>query len=412
MRHTHYPGAAALLAVACLSVCAASTTGLEYVPLPWHNTSSNCTADPAVKRVYGPTVMRWGGRDYLVGASQLNPWKAELRATGLGPLSWARLGVPAYGDRDINLFNITVCDDCRYGAAGFDVQGLVVWDWGTGTGPLWGPSHRYVDSGTAGALTFVYGGRQYLIARLSPACQGDALVEVTGVEQADMRLVECVYNGAGQPYVIDGGFWLPRDPAPGDPVTGHVWLLDRQLGERVHTYTVTTVNGDPHLTAIGWVFRAGWLLAPGVAVDQEHGVAVSAYSDGLSVWSLDDPAAPTRLSLTPLWPGARMWGVSLRWPYVWAGVTNSIDPQVTFLLDITRPEAPVMLDPGYWALSHPWNTYPCAGNGGAAWYGDTLYLARKSVGLRHDLNIEIVDPPLFVDGFESGTTAAWTAAQP
>jgi hypothetical protein len=411
MRHTTYPGAAALLAVVCLCVCEASATSLEYVPPPWHNTSSTCAADPGIRRVHGGEVMTWRGRQYLVVASQLELGMAELRATGLAPLSWSRFGVPPYGDRDVNLFNFTVCDDCRYGAAGFDVQGLVLWDSGTGSGPILGESRRWVDSGTAGALTFTYGPRQYLIARVHADCQGDALVEITGIRPEDQRLVQCVTDGAGQPYTVDGGFWLPRDPAPGDPITGHVWLLDRQLGERVHAYTVRTVAGDPWLDAIGWVFRAGWLLDHGVDVDLARRIAVSAYSDGLSVWRIDDPAAPHRLSLTPLWAGVRAWGVELRWPYVWVGAMHTLDAGSTYLWDVSDPARPLSVDPGTWDPAQPWNSYPCSGNKGGTWdpVTDTLRLSRHSVGETFQLHTN--PAAIFADGFESGNTAAWTAAQ-
>lgn len=401
-------------------------THLEFLPPLWHDTSGNPAADPENPRVMGPGVLHWGDA-YLVYSDGNELRRRTIRGDGsLGPYSLSHFDVPPPSDADYILFNWSLCDACRFGIAGYNSQGTVLWDSGTGASPLFGDHRRYQDAGTLGGLTFLYGGREYVVSRVPAGCQGWSVAEITGLETSNLRVVQCVTDAAGQPISVDAGFWLPRAPVIGDPLTGHVWLLDSSL-RRVHAYTVRTVAGDPWLDAIGWAINAVWIRARGIDLDLERRIAVSAYSTGMQVWDITDPVAPVLLSTTPLPLAIPAMAVALRWPYVYVGTMHTVDTGSGHLFDITHPTAPVELDPGFWtafpppcvqgsvvppASAHPWNDYPCASNKGGVWWGDNLYLARYSVGERFLLHTG-ADPELvFADGFDDGTTAAWSAAQP
>jgi len=373
---------------------------LEFSPPLLFDTSGDPSASPFNPRSRGAEVFSWGGHQYLLHGTgnELQLFQADDPPVP-GPARDSSFQVPPYGDRDYNLFNFSVCDDCRFGAAGFDVQGMVLWDFGAGTSPAFSGSRRYVDSGTIGAFTFSWNGQQYLIARVSPQCQGNALVTFDGINPEDLALVQCVTDAAGVPIPVDAGFWLD-DPVPGDDVVGFVYLLDSSDRD-VNMYSVRIVGGHPRLTAEGAVVKAVWILDHGfdVVADPPEPwapFAVSAYTTGLKVWDLSDPTAPY-----PIFSGTLPFlvaanSVELRYPFLYVGTMHTVDTGSGHFYDISNPFEPREVDPEFWHRSQPWNDFDYMSNKGGAFTLDAewLFLARYSVLERFHVDCFELVPPV------------------
>ena len=123
----------ALLVIGLSPGAAAQFDCLEFSPPVLFDTSGDPTASPDNPRSRGAEVFSWGGHQYLLHGTgnELQMFQVDDPEQP-GPGRDSNFHVPPYGDRDYNLFNFSVCDNCRFGAAGFDVQGLVLWDFGTG----------------------------------------------------------------------------------------------------------------------------------------------------------------------------------------------------------------------------------------------------------------------------------------
>ncbi len=270
----------------------------------------------------------------------------------------SNFGVPPLGDRDYNLFNFTVCDDCRSGAAGFDVQGLVLFDLGTGSLPSFVASRRFTEAGTIGAFTYSYNSQQYLVARVSPLCEENALVRFDGVEPSELGHLQCLTDLSGAAVTVDSGFWLD-DRAPGDDVVGSVYLLD-SVYRQVHMYSVRLEGGHPRLEPAGSVIHAVWILDHGVDL-MDHPpapfapFAVSAYTDGLSVWDLSDPLAPELVVSRPLPYMVAARSVEPAYPNLYVGTLHTVDNGSGHTYDISNPFDPQEFEPEFWVHQQPWN---------------------------------------------------------
>ena len=358
---------------------------LEFLPPPMFDTSSNPAASPANPRSRGAEVISWGGHQYLVHGigNELELFNVDNPASpGAGFRSG--FGVPPYGDRDYNLFNFTVCDDCRYGAAGFDVQGLVLFDFGSNTTPAWAGDQRWIDSGSIGAFTFKYNNQQYLIARVSSQCQGNALVTFNGINSANLGFVQCVSDAGGVPIPVDGGFWLD-DTVAGDEVVGYVYLLDSST-RNVNMYSVRVQGGHPRLTAEGAVIKGVWILDHGFDIVENPPApwapfAVSAYNDGLKVWDLSDPTAPELIHTGTLPFMVAANSVEVEYPYLYVGTMHTPDNGSGHTYDISNPFQPQEFEPEFWYRGLGWNDYNYLSNKGGAFTpgGDYLFLTRYSV---------------------------------
>jgi hypothetical protein len=378
-------------------------THLEYVPPLWHNTSGNPAADPGNPRAFGALILTWRSQPYLLWSDGNEVRKCQIHGDGsLGACSSSHFDVPPPSDQDYILMSWAVCDDCRFGLAAFNTQGTVLFDMGTGTSPLISQGVRYQDAGTLGGFTWKFSGRQYMVSRVPPGCQGWSVAEITGTAVADLRVVQCVESSTGVPIGVDGGVWMPETDA-----AGWLYLLDSSL-RRVYPYRVTQQGADPHLEAFPWAINAVCLRDCGLSVAWTERRAVSAFSDGMRVWDIGDPTAPVLLSVTSLPITAPGMSAEVRWPYAYVSTMAGVSTGSTHLFDLTDPLHPVEVDPHFWDSTQPWNAYNWMSNKGGTWWGDHLYLARYSVGERFDLHVEAGEPPLFADGFESGDTSAWS----
>lgn len=393
---------AGVITVALAAIAAHCETHLEYVAPPWHDTSSNPAADPNNPRAMGASILMWRGQPYLIYSDGNELRRRTIHGDGsLGPYSQSHFDVPPPSDQDYILMGWSQCDDCRWGIAGYNTQGTVLWDAGTGNSPLFGDSRRYQDAGTLGGFAWVYQGRQYVVSRVPPGCQGWSVAEITGIEVSNLRVVQCVADSTGSPIGVDAGFWMPETDSG-----GWLYLLDSSL-RRVHPYRVVAQGTDPHLIAHPWTINAVCLRDCGLGIAWPERRAVSVYSDGMRVWDVWDPTAPVLLSVTSLPITAPAMSVEVRWPYAYVSTMAGVSTGSTHLFDLTDPAHPSELTPEFWDSAQPWNSFNWMSNKGGVWWGDNLYLARYSVGERFVLHVE-VDPALvFADGFESGDTGGW-----
>lgn len=395
----------AALAALMAAIPSAAVTRLEFVEPLFHDTSNNPAADPSNPRAMGASILVWHGQPRLVYSDGNELRHRRIYGDGsLGPYSQSHFDVPPPSDQDFILMGWAFCDDCRYGLAAYNTQGTVLFDMGEGNSPLISQGVRYQDAGSLGGLTWMFGGRQYIVSRVPPGCQGWSVAEITGVQVADLRVVQCVESSTGVPISVDGGVWMPESD-----IAGWVYLLDSNL-RRVYPYRVTQQFGgsDPDLTAFQWQMQAVCIRDCGLAVAWPERMAVSAYSDGMRVWDVINPTAPVLLSTTALPIATAGMSVELRWPYGYVSTMAGNNTGTTHWFDLTDPAHPVELTPEFWWSEQPWNSFNYMSNKGGAWWGDHLYLTRYSVGERFDLVIDPDEEPLFADGLETGTVGAWS----
>jgi hypothetical protein len=381
---------------------------LEFVPPLLFGGPGQIPPDPDVPaRCMGIDMFTLGGHRYLI-----HNLGNDLEIVRLddpldpGPPVDSSFGVPPWGDRDYNLFNFTVCDECRYGVAAFDTQGRVLFDLGTGQAPSFATYHYYADAPGRGAFTFMHGTQQYLVSsRVQDVCESnDALFAFNGVDPTDLLFLQCVTDAPGDPVGTLNGFSIPGS-------TSYVYLVTTH--GRVEMYQVTGSGTDLRLQPLGWTIGAGWLFGRGIDLDLDAPppflrLAVSAGPSGVQVWDLYDPGAPVVLSQWDPNPGLAMRTVAIEYPHVWVGADwETTTAGSTFTYDISDPSSPQGLDPGFWYGSNPWSSYPGSVNVGAVFTADSewLFLSRSSV-------LERIHFCQFADGFESGSPSAWSLAVP
>ncbi len=372
---------------------------LAFDPPLLFDTSGNPASSPSNPRSRGAEVFYWAGHPYLVHGTgnELEVFRVDDPENPVGG-GGSSFDVPPWGDRDYNLFNFSVCDDCRFGAAGFDAQGLVLWDFGTGAQPSFTSSLRYPEAVAYGAFTFSYNNQQYLVAPVSSQCQGSALVTFDGIEPTGLGLVQCVTSVGGTPLTVDAGFWLD-DTVAGDDVVGYVYLLDSS-SRNVHMFSVRIQGGHPHLTPEGAVMQAVWILDHGFDIVEDPPapwppVAVSAEDGGLRVWDLSDPSAPELIfNMTLTYPSTAT-SVEVAYPYLYVGTMGTVADGSGHLFDVSNPYEPQEVDAGFWSTSQPWNAYGFMANQGGAFTadGEWLFLARSSVLERFHVEC-VVQPPV------------------
>lgn len=372
--------------------------GLVYSPPPLLDTSA-AGDDPWVMRSVGAAPMRWQGRNYLISSTgnELRLWDVSdpEHPSFAGQTGWH---VPPFGDRDYNLFNFAVCDDCRYGIAGFQSCGTVLFSLGELAVPHWGEYRRYPDARSYGGVVYRHGGQQYLLAAgLRDVCQGGgAVYRISGVEPEQLELVNCLLAGTSA-ISTDGGVYLPGDPT-------HVWVV---TGTRSHVYRV---EASGWLTWTGEGPRAAWIRAVGLAVDGT--LAATASAAGSYLWDASDPEHLVQLAELPQpTPTFDYDSVVLGDGRLVGQVLGGQGGQYIRTFDVTDPAHPVELDPGFWDTGNAWNAYTYGAEVNAVLLGDWLILSRWSVLQRYAWSPPVTDS-VFAAGFESGSTAAWSLTQP
>jgi len=383
---------------------------LTYSPPPLFNTSSNPEADPSNKRSQGITWMTFAGHRYLVHNTGNNLAAIRLDdPLNPGPTSSSNFRVPFSSDRDYQLFNFSVCDNCRFGGAWFDMDGSVLFDLGELSSPTFS-SKKYPDAGGMGGFTFKHGDQQYLIGRrwLEGCIGKDALYTIDGTHPEDLALLRCVVDSAGVPVQVLNGHYLPGSPA-------YLYLVTTAGAGKVEVYEVSGSGAGLTLTPRGSPFSATWIRGRGVDIDLSTPLgplAAVANSSGTSLWSLSNPAAPTKLAQWDPWPAYDMNSCALQYPYLWVATKPASSTGTQHTYDITDPSAPVEVAFPFWDETNPWIAIPYSTNYESVFTADAawLFMSRYSVVLRVAVDDAQCRPHpvgIFADGFETGSTEAW-----
>lgn len=367
--------------------------------------SLNCTGLPTIPKFFEVSTFSWGGIGYL--ALNTGNDLSLFQLTDVlhpRPDTASHFGVGNQGDSDYDLRSFSICDDCRLGIATFK-RGNLLFDLGTGVSPRFVAKRFYLGSDPIGGLTFEYGEGQYLIATQLPGdCGGDAtLYRFNGV--TDVQQIGCV-DVPGAPGKFFGGVEV-------EGAGGAFLYLGFQDG-KVYIHEVQPVGGG--LIALSYTgndrLRASLGVSRGLAVDEAADLAVTATNiDGMRIYDISNPANPTLRSARDL----DVRTAAIRFPFVWVSPYLGSDASMTY--DIEDPASPVEMDPSFWDPLHPWNSHSpeCEFDAGAVFSDDAsaLYVARYAVAQVIDFSgCPPPEPPLFVDGFDSGTTGAWSAVVP
>lgn len=350
---------------------------LTYVPPPLLDTSA-AGDDPWVQRSMGAQVIAWGSHRYLMDNIG-NNLCLRLVDNPAAPGYPAQSGfaVPPFGDRDYNLFNFAVCDNCRYGLAGFQSCGTMLFDLGTAVSPMWAAKKRYASARQIGGATWRVGSDQYLLtSQLSSSCQSTGLYLWHSV--SSLELLQCV-----GPLTVDGGVLL------GDPP--YLWTVGS--GEvRAFRLTGGGSGAALRLEDAGTVARAGWNRAVGLSVEGSR--AAVAGTTGVAVLDASDPAHPVTLSTWRTSP-LNANGVALHWPWLVASALGG--SAFGWVYDLSDPTYP-------FRVPVAWESPPYAGWVTGAWADEWLFTSRWSVLQRyHAAGVEY----LFRDGFDSGNMGGW-----
>jgi len=337
------------------------------------DSSNNCAATYENPRAIQTKIFYWNGKTELMfnrgNELSLLDISNPMNPQSNGSTQWY---VPPDGDRDQNLFNYAVCDDCRYGMAGFSGMGTVLFDLGTAANPRFADRHYYNDAGNIGAVVFEYGGQEYILINRFPGCVGTSgLYRFNGVDEADLQVVGCVNAGTGS-LDVSGGFYVPGSPA-------YLYVVDG--GDNGHIYRIDP--GSPiALTYLGSPFDAPLAWDQGLAIDLATNYAATARNGILKLWDISSPDSPAQIKQWQPNPGARYASVAIKYPYLWVAERGVRE---TLMYSILNPEAPERIAQDFWeyegAGAQPWNTYPCMDNRHAVFTDDVgwLFAARFSV---------------------------------
>lgn len=379
--------------------CAADQTPLEEVLPLLLDTTADCSAMPEIDRALGVDTITWGGHEYLIGnvGNELAIWNIDEEQ---GPILMTEslFEVGNLGDSDYDLIAFSVCDDCRFGIANYKL-GTVLFDLGEGVIPSFSDSELYGDADVVpGGFTFTHEGQQFLVAADLPdecSTTNSSVYAFSGIRTPDLDQVGCIEADVTSK-LITGGTYLT------DQTQAYAYLANTSF-----QLLIFEVIGPPESLILDFKTNPPAFLAfpGGFDVDATAGIAVSAsVPSGATLWSLADPAQPTVVSTIDT-GASTVNQAALRYPRLWLARRSSTGSSLTF--DIDDPGNPQPLDQGFWDPSHPWNSHPCT----REWAGrfsnssSVLYVARYSA-------LQAVSfVGLFSNGFESGTTDAWSSTE-
>ena len=355
---------------------------IQYVPPLLHDTSGNPDATPSNPRILGVETFYWGGAPWLAAnnGNDLVLWDIS---DPLSPTTRRESNLKAgyCGDRDYNLFNFSLCDDCRYGVAGFPSctsfnLGAMLFDIGTGSAPLFGDKAQYQTAKGRGALTFKHNGQQYLLINGVP---NDSSLEPAALPPPLQR---CQLSRPAEALQGPGG--RRRLPARrwdllhhGQPVL-RLPVRERPL-LRVHIFEVSGSGQNLVLDYKGAPFVAGYVYSKGLRVDAAAGFAAVGRGANLEIWDIADPATPVLLTTWVPEVGRQLTTVAIAYPFLWAAEKGS--PHKVWTYDITNPFSPVPLDQAFWDPAEAWNDFGSINEYDAQFGpdGTTLYDGRYSV---------------------------------
>jgi hypothetical protein len=329
---------------------------------------------PWVSRAIGAQTFSWRGRPYLA-VNVGNELRIMDIANPAAPQGEGNsgFGVPPFGDRDYNLFNFSVADDCRYGVAGFQSVGCVLFDLGASTSPLFMARRHYASAAVLGGLAFRHQAQDYLVVdgRVLGQAPGACLVLPSGVHPGQQTMLKRLVDATGEGISCDGGYYLPGEPA-------HLYLVS---GTRVYVYRLAGAGACLTAAYVCQPMRAGWVRGPGLSVDWPARLACACNPLATELWSLANPEAPVKLASWKPSSNIAMTTCALRKPFLWVAASGGDGAIFTHTYAVGQPTAPREIGQEFWADGQPWNSYPYGGNIAAAFHPTAagwLYGARWS----------------------------------
>ena len=391
---------------------------LTYDPPPLFDTSEYDDS-PYMERSYGIELMWRGGHRYVVlnignevqfteFTDPQNPGyskRSRFHQANGGPVPWN-------GDRDYNLYNVVVCDDCDYGVAGYQTVGSVIFEIDDLYGRILIRGYTYNGStNVVGAFTFKHGEQQYLVMnRLPDTCGSATLYAIDGISADNRTVLQCLDRPDGDDMIVSGGFYIP-DGGDGD---SYVYIVDQQ--DDVQMYRIDGSGNQLRLESLGAVIEGRVSRGRGIRLDLDapqpwQRLASAGGSWGIAIWSLADVTAPELITYWDPNPVRVENRTAIEYPYLFAASLGGTGPNATFVYDISDPTVPELVEPDFWTYDddHPWNRYQWSNNVDGLFTEDAAYLlfSRFSVTQRIRVNHSGSLNEIFADGFESGDVVAW-----
>jgi len=361
------------------------TGGLMMMSTPspiWFDTGSNCASQPSIDRVFGSQSFQWQGSEF-VAVNQGNEISIR-RVSDMRAVATSAFNVPNMGDSDYDLYNFSVCNDCRYGVASYKL-GSVFFDLGAGTIPqFYNFEYDAAAKLIPGAYTFE-AGAQYLIAE-SQQCSGSALYRFDAFDSR--QFLECV-TVPGRVVQTVGGFQL-RDALYLTDKTTRVYLMQYQT---------------QHLQYVSQPWTAYSIKDSAMDIDAGGEIASVANNTGLHLYDVTQELSPIELAVLP----GSFNRSTISYPLVMVGTKGFVNSEHVY--DVSTGafvEVDVDFD------SHP--NHQCAEfqSGEFVQGGDKLILTRYSYGDQFDSSgwaVPATPTPipdlLFKSGFESGDLSEW-----
>jgi hypothetical protein len=366
--------AAALLATSVTPLMAQDC--LQWVPPLLHDSSGNPDAVPSNPRIFGTDVMSWNGTPYLLAnqGNNLDMWRIS-DPQNPGPKSESYFRAGYLGDRDYNLFNFSVCDDCQFGVASFEQLGAVLFSFGTGQTPGFQANPvQYPSAQSFGAFTFKHNGQQYLLINGMP--NGDKgtpapanLFLFNGLDTSQITRIGRVDAG-GTVITVLGGVYVNSGSG------AFVYVFDKAF--HGHIFKLVGTGANLSLQYMGSPFIAGYIRSIGFRVDASGSYAAAVFGTNAAIYDISIPDQPAVLKQWTPDPDNAMASVAIGYPFLWMGRTGF---KVSRTYDISNPTAPISLDQGFWDPANDWNDYGSLYDTDSVFSPDasTLYDGRYSV---------------------------------
>ncbi len=346
----------------------------------------NCSAEPAIDRVFRLQTITWKNHKYLF-VDEGNELKIFNIDNPLNPISTttSHFNIPNLGDSDYDMESFTVCDDCRYGVANFKLA-TVLFDLGTGSVPNLSTQDKDFDadlvwgclpSSTVLSSTWWPRPSGPIPARTTnPGC-----ISSTASIDTDNPRLQCLDNGSTGPTIINGISVANTNP----PV---FYMADNSFFRIYELQTSPTVQLNYEGNA--GIDRINMARGDSVGVDAAAGLVAMAWGDDVKIYDIGygngSAVNPILLSTTTLATLNTASRAALKYPILYVSEPYSPDEPETF--DVSNPFNPAPLDQQFWGPTHAWNTLGiCVLNNDAVFSDDggAMYLSRYS-------SLQVIDP--------------------
>ena len=313
--------------------------------------TAKCDAVPSLLRALGVFVFWWCGKPFLVCNTGNGLTFFDI-SDPLAPKyvsGSAKLTRGFAGDRDYNLMQFAIGDNCRYALAAFPGQGTwsekmgqTLIDLGDGSKPQIRAWRQYPSDTPQpeGGCVFSIGGQAYVLANGMPSDDGSTagLFMLDGIEPDEITQIQDVRWGHA-----------PLNVAWGQRVGSCLYVFDTSgVG---HVFIISGSGTDLRLTYKSSPFHAGFTYSHGFSYDPATMTGATASGSSVSVWDLHDPASPQLISDIVLLH--RVTSVAIGGGLLWVACKGSAGTANTF--NISDPEHMFEIEADFWEPGHPWN---------------------------------------------------------